>query len=385
MELSYILNHLGEERENYFNAVSPPVIASSNFCFSSVGDMREKLTRELETPFYTRGFNPTVGILRKKIAALEGTEDALVFASGSGAIAAAVMSVIKGGEHAVCVAKPYSWTNTLLSKYLAKYGVEVTFAEGETAEDFEKHIKPNTKLIYLESPNSLTFELQDISAICALAKKHGITTILDNSYNSPLNQQPHAMGVDIVVHSASKYLNGHSDIVAGVVASSKARIMKMLAEEYMTIGAIISPHDAWLMIRGLRTLELRVNRSSTSAQQIAEWLEQHPKVEKVNYPFLESNKNFALAQKQMKQGGGLISLRLKAENVAAVERFCDGLKAFLLATSWGGHESLCFPVCALTQSASFTNPLPFNLIRLYIGLEDPGFLQKDLEGAFSKM
>jgi cystathionine beta-lyase/cystathionine gamma-synthase len=385
MEISHILNHLGEERENYYNAVSPPIVLSSNFCFSSVGDMREKLTRELETPFYTRGFNPTVGILRQKIAALEGTEDALVFASGSGAIAAAVMSSIKGGEHAVCVAKPYSWTNTLLSKYLEKYGVEVTFAEGETAADFEKHIKPNTKLIYLESPNSLTFELQDISSICAMAKKRGITTILDNSYSSPINQQPHKMGVDIVVHSATKYINGHSDVVAGVVASSKERIMKMLAEEYMTIGAIIGAHDAWLMIRGLRTLELRVNRSSASAQQLAEWLEQHPKVEKVNYPFLKSNKQFALAQKQMKQGGGLISLQLKAENVAAVERFCDSLKTFLLATSWGGHESLCFPTCALGQSASFKNPLPFNLIRLYIGLEDPGYLKADLEGAFGEL
>ncbi|CAN5912740.1 bifunctional L-alanine/L-glutamate racemase [soil metagenome] len=385
MEISHILNHLGEERENYYNAVTPPMMLSSSFCFPSVSDMREKLTRELETPFYTRGFNPTVGILRQKIAALEGTEDALVFASGSAAVAAAVMSVLKGGEHAVCVAKPYSWTSMLLSKYLAKYGVEVTFAEGETAEDFEKHIQSNTKLIYLESPNSLTFELQDISAICAMAKVRGITTILDNSYNSPLNQQPSKMGVDIVVHSATKYLNGHSDVVAGVVASSKERIMKMLAEEYMTIGAIIGAHDAWLMIRGLRTLELRVNRSSSSAQQLAEWLEQHAKVEKVNYPFLKSNKNFLLAQKQMKQGGGLISIQLKAENVEAVERFCDSLKTFLLATSWGGHESLCFPVCALTQSASFKNPLPFNLLRLYIGLEDPGYLKADLEKAFEKM
>ncbi|MEO5644624.1 MAG: aminotransferase class I/II-fold pyridoxal phosphate-dependent enzyme [Bacteroidia bacterium] len=385
MDTSYILNHLGEERENYYNAVTPPMMLSSSFCFPSVSDMREKLTRELETPFYTRGFNPTVGILRQKIAALEGTEDALVFASGSAAVAAAVMSVLKGGEHAVCVTKPYSWTNMLLSKYLAKYGVEVTFAEGETAEDFEKSIQSNTKLIYLESPNSLTFELQDISAICAMAKARGITTILDNSYNSPLNQQPSKMGVDIVVHSATKYLNGHSDVVAGVVASSKERIMKMLAEEYMTIGAIIGAHDAWLMIRGLRTLELRVNRSSSSAQQLAEWLEQHPKVEKVNYPFLKSNKSFALAQKQMKQGGGLISIQLKAENVEAVERFCDSLKTFLLATSWGGHESLCFPVCALTQSTSFKNPLPFNLVRLYIGLEDPGYLKADLEKAFEKM
>ncbi len=382
MELSYILNHLGEERENYYNAVSPPLVLSSNFCFPSVGKMREELTRELETPFYSRGFNPTVNILRQKIAALEGSEDAMVFASGSGAVAAAVMSIVKNGDHVVCAAKPYSWTNTLLSKYLAKYGVEVSFADGEGANEFEKHIKENTKLIYLESPNSLTFELQDIEAICSLAKKKNIATILDNSYNSPLNQQPHKMGVDIVVHSATKYLNGHGDVIAGVVAASADRIKKMMAEEYMTLGAVISAHDAWLIIRGMRTLELRVNRSANSAQQIAEWLEQHPKVEKVYYPFLKSNKNFSLAQKQMKQGGGLVSILLKTDNVSSVEKFCDSLKSFLLATSWGGHESLCFPMCALTQSASFKNPLPFNMLRLYIGLEDPEFLKADLEKAF---
>lgn len=385
MDLSYILNHLGEDRENYYNAVSPPVILSSNFCFTSVADMRGKLIHELETPFYTRGYNPTVGILRKKIAALEGTEDALVFASGSGAIAAAVMSCINGGEHVVCIKKPYSWTRSLLSKYLKRYGVTVTFVDGETAEDFEKEILPNTKLIYLESPNSLTFELQDISAICAMAKNRGITTILDNSYNSPLNQQPHLLGVDIVVHSATKYLNGHSDVVAGIVASSKTRIMKMLSEEYMTVGAIIGAHDAWLLMRGLRTLELRVNRSSSSAQYIAEWLEYHPKVEKINYPFLKSNRNFELAKKQMKQGGGLISFQVKAKDIAAVEMFCDSLKTFLLATSWGGHESLCFPTCALIESASFKNPFPFNLIRLYIGLEDPNYLKADLEKALEQI
>ena len=387
MDLSYILNHLGEDRENYYNAVNPPVMLSSNFSFGSVAEMRERLTRELETPFYTRGYNPTVATLRQKIAALEGTEDALVFSSGSAAIAAAVMSAVKGGEHVVCVAKPYSWTGNLLSKYLDKYGVTVSFVEGETAEDFEKEVRPETKLIYLESPNSLTFELQDISAICEMAKRRGITTILDNSYSSPLNQQPHALGVDIVVHSATKYLNGHSDVVAGVAAASKERINKMMAEEYMTLGAIISAHDAWLMIRGLRTLELRVNRSSSSALQIAQWLETHPVIEKLNYPFLESNRNFQLAKKQMRQGGGLLSFQLKTKDVETVERFCDALNYFLLATSWGGHESLCFPMCALKGAESFRNKqsLPWNLVRLYIGLEDPAVLKADLEQAFGKM
>jgi cystathionine beta-lyase len=383
--ISWILNHLGEDRENYYNAVNPPMMLSSNFAFESVANMRKQLETELQVPFYTRGYNPTVAILRKKIAALEGSEDALVFSSGSAAVAAAVMSVVKAGDHVVCVQKPYSWTNTLISGYLSKYGVESTFVDASDENEVFKAVRENTRLIYLESPNSMTFEIQNISAITNYARDKRITTILDNSYNSPLNQQPMKMGVDIVVHSATKYLNGHSDVIAGVVAASSQRIEKMMAEEYMTLGAVVSAHDAWLIIRGMRTLELRVNRSSTSAQQIADWLELHPKIDKVYYPTLESNPQYQLAKQQMKQGGGLLTIQLKAKDVAEVEKFCDSLKCFLLATSWGGHESLILPVCALRASASLSSQLPWNMIRVYIGLEDPEMLKSDLEQALSKM
>lgn len=383
--ISWILNHLGEDRENYYNAVNPPMMLTSNFAFKSVGEMRKQLETELQVPFYTRGYNPTVAILRKKLAALEGTEDALVFSSGSAAVAAAVMSVVKSGDHVVCVQKPYSWTNTLISGYLSKYGVESTFVDASDESKVFKAVQENTRLIYLESPNSMTFEMQNISAITNYAKSSGITTILDNSYNSPLNQKPAAMGVDIVVHSATKYLNGHSDVIAGVVASTSARISKMMAEEYMTLGAVVSAHDAWLIIRGMRTLELRVNRSSTSAQQIAEWLEQNPKIEKVYYPTLKSNSQYDLAVQQMRQGGGLLTIQLKAKDVAQVESFCNALCCFLLATSWGGHESLILPVCALRASASLSSQLPWNMIRVYIGLEDTQLLIQDLEQALGKM
>lgn len=385
MDISYILNHLGEDRENYYHAVNPPMMLTTNFAFRNVAHMRSELEHELETPFYTRGYNPTVGILRQKLAALEGAEDALVFSSGSAAVAAAVMSVVKAGGHVVSAEKPYSWTRTLLGSYLAKYGVEVSYVSGPGAEAFEKALQPNTQLIYLESPNSLTFELQDIAAICRMAKSHGIPVAIDNSYNSPLNQSPLALGADLVIHSATKYLNGHSDVVAGVVAGSKARIAKMMAEEYMTLGAVVGAHDAWLMLRGLRTLELRVQRSAESAQKLAEFLATHPKVERVYYPWLKTNADFALAQQQMKRGGGLLSVLLKADEVKQVEAFCDALKRFLIATSWGGHESLCFPLCALKASASFTSPLPWNLVRLYVGLEDAELLKEDLAQALERV
>jgi cystathionine beta-lyase/cystathionine gamma-synthase len=385
MDISYIINHLGEEREEYYGAVAPPVFQTVNFCFKTVGEMREKLTRELETPFYTRGYNPTVAILRKKLAALEEAEDALVFSSGSAAVAAAIMSVVKSGDHIVCVQKPYSWTNALISKYLVKYGVSHTFVNGEEVINFEKAVEENTKLIYLESPNSLTYELQDIKAITTFARSKNITTIIDNSYNSPINQQPIKMGADMVVHSGTKYINGHSDVVAGVVCSTKERIMKMMAEEYMTIGSCISPHDAALILRGLRTLELRVNRSAETALKVCLFLENHPKIKQIYYPFSTNNPQLELAKKQMKQGGGLLTIVLNTEKVTAIEMFCDSLKRFLMATSWGGYESLVFPLCALAASKSFENPLPFNMIRLYIGLEDAELLIEDLRQALEKI
>jgi cystathionine beta-lyase/cystathionine gamma-synthase len=384
-DLSYILNQLGEERSEYYGAVAPPIVQSSNFASSRVSDFREKLKTELQLPFYTRGYNPTVAILRAKIAALEGAEDALVFGSGSAAVAAAVMSVAKRGDHVLCVAKPYSWTNTLLSKYLHKYGVETTFVDGGEVKDFSPHMKENTRLVYLESPNSMTFEIQDISGISALCKSKGIAMVVDNSYNSPLNQSPLAMGADLVVHSATKYLNGHSDAVAGVVCGSKERIMKMFEEEYMTLGAIISPHDAWLIIRGLRTLELRVNKSSENAHYLVEKLKGHPRIEKIYYPFGSSYPKWELAQKQMTQGGGLFSICLKAKDEEEIERFCDALKRFLIATSWGGYESLVFPLCALAKSKSFTSPLPWNMLRFYAGIENKEHLLEDMLSALEKM
>jgi cystathionine beta-lyase/cystathionine gamma-synthase len=380
-DLSYILNHLGEDREEYYGAVSPPVFQSVNFSSPTVEAFREKLKTELESPFYTRGFNPTVAILRKKLAALEGTEDCLVFSSGSAAVAAAVMSVVKAGDHVICVAKPYSWTNNLFTKYLSKYQVQTTFVDGEDPKAFEKSIKENTRLIYMESPNSLTFELQDIPAIAAIAQSRSITTILDNSYSSPINQMAKQLGADLIIHSATKYLNGHSDVIAGAVCGSRERIQKMMAEEYMTIGAVISPHDAWLMLRGLRTLELRVNKSAENARKVVSFLEKHARIETIYYPFTSKNRQKDLAEKQMEQGGGLFSIRLKAENVEEVERFVDRLKRFLIATSWGGYESLVFPLCALAASKSFDSPLPWNMIRFYVGIEDPDVLIEDLRQA----
>lgn len=381
-DLSKILNQIGEDRDAYYNAVSPPIFQTSNFCFKSVKELRNSLDKEYEIPFYTRGHNPTVGILRKKLAALEGTEDALVFASGCAAIAAAVMSTVKKGDHVICVKKPYSWTQKLFSNYLVDYGVETDMIDGTDLDNFRTAIRENTKLIYLETPNSVTFELQDLKAIAKLAREHQITTVCDNSYSTPLYQRPAELGIDLVVHSASKYIGGHSDLVGGVLCGSKERVNQIFGSEFMTIGGIISPNEAWLMIRGLRTLGIRLERSATTAEKVVSFLENHPKVERVLFPFSKTHPQKALARQQMKGCGGLFSFVLKAEDITSVEKFCDGLNLFLLACSWGGHESLIFPTCALFNSSNYRNSeLPWSLVRMYVGLEEPEELIADIEQA----
>jgi cystathionine beta-lyase/cystathionine gamma-synthase len=384
-DLSNILTHLGEDRDRGYDAVVPPIVQSGNFTYPTVAAMRAVVQQEMDKPLYTRGFNPTVGILRKKIAALEHAEDALVFSSGSAAIASAVLSFVKAGDHIVCVVKPYSWTKKLLVELLPRFGVEHTFVDGTDAENYRKAIKPNTTFFILESPNSLTFELQDIAAVARIAKEHAILTLCDNSFNSPLFQNPIDLGIDMVAHSATKYLNGHSDVVAGVLAGSHAHIRQVMQKEFMTLGACPSPHDAWLLMRGLRTLELRVDRSADNAEKIALFLEKHPKVERVHWPGLESHPQHTLAKRQMKRVAGLMSIELDAPDEAAVERFCDNLKTFLIAVSWGGYESLQWPVCALKGPSGYYTDLPFTMIRLYVGLEDPDLLIVDLDQALARI
>ena len=222
--LSEILNSLGENREQYYNSVSPVIAQTTNFSFATVAEMRQSLQTEFEQPFYTRGYNPTVAILREKIAALESTEDALVCSSGSAAIAIAVIGNVKEGDHIICVHKPYSWTTRLLNNLLARFNVTSTFIDGTNISNFENAMLPNTKMVFIESPNSITFEVQDIRAVAAFAKRNNLISVIDNSYSSPLFQQPATLGIDLIVHSATKYLNGHSDVVAGVICGSKKEL-----------------------------------------------------------------------------------------------------------------------------------------------------------------
>jgi cystathionine beta-lyase/cystathionine gamma-synthase len=379
MDLSYILNQLGEERSEYYNAVSPPVIQTSNFSFKTVAEMKEAFTDEKKYRLYTRGNNPTTEMLGKKIAALEGTEDCLVLSSGAAAISISVISQLKAGDHVVCVEHPYSWARHLFTEILPRFGITTTFIDGCKTANFVTAIKANTKMFYLESPTTMYMELQDIKAVCAIAKEYDIRTILDNSYCSPLGQQPAKYGVDLVIHSATKYINGHSDVIAGIICGSNEMIRKIYLSEYLNFGAISSPWNSWLMLRALRTLPLRIRQSSESGQKIVEFLAGHPKIEKVYYPHHPSHPQYELARKQMSIPMGMFSVELKTKDENAIAKFCESLKYFLMAVSWGGYESLIIPSCAFGEKST----LPINFIRFYIGLEETDVLIKDLEQALS--
>lgn len=386
MELSYILNEYAEERENYFNAVSPPIIQSSNFVFNTVEDMRKAFADEYSTYLYSRGKNPTVDILRKKLAALDAAEDCLVFNSGAAAIFAAVLANVKAGDHIVSVDKPYTWAQKMFNDILPRFGVTTTYINGRSIENFERAILPNTTVIYLESPNSWDYALQDLKAVAELANAENIVTIIDNSYCTPLFQRPIEFGIDISLQTATKYISGHSDTLGGVLSSNKIMIERIFNSEYMNIGSGIQPFNAWLLIRGLRTLPARLDRITASTNKVLAFLKQHPAVEEVIFPFDETFPQYELAKRQMKGACGLLTFIVKETKMSEIEKFCESLQHVFMAVSWGGHESLIIPKCSGIQPNEFdAGNREHRMLRLYVGLEDPDYLIKDLDQAFGKM
>ena len=386
MDISYIINELGEERDKYFNAVAPPIIQTSNFVFNTVDEMRSAFADEYSTYLYSRGLNPTVDILRKKLAALDAAEDCLVFNTGAAAIFASVLANVKAGDHIVSVNKPYTWAQKMFNKILPRFGITTTYIDGRDIENFERAILPNTSLIYLESPNSWDYALQDLKAVAELAKAEGIITICDNSYCTPIYQQPVALGIDLSLQSGTKYIGGHSDTLAGVLSGSSAMIEKIFNSEFMTIGSGIQPFNAWLLIRGLRTMPMRLKQITQTTTEIITYLKQHPKVESVIFPFDKDFPQLELAKQQMTGACGLLTFIIKADSVNEIEKFCESLSHIKMAVSWGGHESLIIPRCSgITRRHFDAGNREHRMLRLYVGLEESQYLINDLEKGFSYM
>jgi cystathionine beta-lyase/cystathionine gamma-synthase len=267
---------------------------------------------------------------------------------------------------------------------LPRFGVTTTYVDGTRIENFERAILPATSLIYLESPNSWDYKLQDLSAIAELARAEGIVTIIDNSYCTPLYQQPIGLGIDISMQTATKYIGGHSDTVGGVLTGSRERMKKIFESEYLNIGSGIQPFNAWLLIRGLRTLPARLERISRTTRQVVDYLKGHPRVESVLFPLDETFPQLALARRQMKGACGLLSFYVRAESRVEIVRFCERLRHIFMAVSWGGHESLILPKCAGLTAEEFDADNPeHRMLRLYTGLEDAAYIIDDLEQAFA--
>lgn len=381
-DLSYIINELGEDRENYFNAVSPPIIQTSNFVFKKVEDLSKAFEDEMGGYLYSRGLNPTVDILRKKLAALDGAEDCLVFNNGAAAIFAGIFANVKSGDHIVSVKAPYTWAQKMFDVILPRFGITTTYIDGTSIENWQNATQANTSFFYLESPNSWDFALQPIKEVTAFAKSKNITTLIDNSYCTPVYQNVIEMGVDMAMQTATKYIGGHSDTLGGVLSGTHAMMKKIFNSEYLNIGSGIQPFNAWLLIRGLRTLPARLDRITRTSQQVLQFLKQHPKVEGVIFPLDESFPQYSLAKQQMKGACGLMTIILKTKNSNSIVGFCETLKHIMMAVSWGGHESLVIPKCAGIPVPDFDGNNPeHRYVRLYVGLEEPQYLVADLEQA----
>ena len=386
MEISQIINELGEDRENYFNAVAPPIIQTSNFTFKKVEDLNQAFEDEMSGYLYSRGLNPTVEILRKKLAALDGAEDCLVFNSGAAAIFAGVLANVKAGDHIVSVGSPYTWAQRMFDVVLPRFEVMTTYIDGTKIENWEQATQANTTFYYLESPNSWYFALQDIRAVATLAKSKSITTLIDNSYCTPLHQDVIEMGIDLAMQTASKYISGHSDTLGGVLSGSYKMIKKIFNSEYLNIGSGIQPLNAWLLIRGLRTLPIRLERINQSTVQLVNYLKYHPRIESIIFPFDPSFPQYDLAKRQMKKAGGLVTFNLKTKKREEIVSFCESLKHFMMAVSWGGHESLILPKFAGLKAPEFDGENPeHRSVRMYVGLEEPDYLIADLGQALKKI
>lgn len=367
----------------YTGEVSPAIFQTSIFTHPNVAALRSAMEDEAKGLLYSRGNNPTVRLCEKKLAALEGGEDARLFASGVSAAAAAVLSHVKSGDHAICTSGAYGWSRYLFQDYLSRFGVEYDFCDGSDAAEFEPLIRKNTKLIFLESPSSMKFHLQDLGSIASLARSKGITTVIDNTWASPLYQNPLAFGIDLVIHSASKYISGHSDVVAGAVIGDAKRMDRIFKTELTATGGIVSPLQAWLILRGMRTLGVRLPQHSRNTAKVLDFFDQHPAIEKINYPLHRSHPQYELAKKQLKGGSGLLSFQLRDRKIESIERFVDALKIPRIGVSWGGYESLIFPAIAKLKQRSGTVDENTSLIRLHVGLEPPQSLIADLEQALA--
>ena len=373
MRAEEICTHYGEDPARFHGAVNTPIFQTSLFvdCEGNEGGLEGRYA-------YTRVSNPTTEVVEQKVAALEQGEAAKCFSSGMGAISAAMMHYIKEDSHVVATASIYGPARRFLSEYMKRFGIKVTCVSGTDPEELEAAVCEQTDLIYLESPSTYLFLVQNLERIAEIAKKHHAATVIDNTYATPIFQKPLTMGIDMVVHSASKYLGGHSDIIGGVVVGRREDVEQMAQNERELFGAVMSPFDSWLMLRGIRTLPVRMRQHMKNALEMAAYFQELDIVKEVIYPCWDTHPQYELAKRQMTGASGLMSVVFDLPG-EQIHRIVEALEFFYRGPSWGGYESLASPVGADLERDNET--MKKGLVRLHIGLEGADLLKEDFERA----
>lgn len=366
--------------ENRTRAVTSPIWQTTTFSADSSEHFAEIASAVRPAEFYTRYGNPTHKEAEATLVALEGGEAALLTSSGMGAIFTALMSALRAGDHVVAQTSHYAGAMTLFEEMPRRFGVEVTVVEQTRTEEFAEALRPNTRVVYAESPTNPLMKITDLRAVAELARALGVTTIVDNTFATPVNQRPLEFGFDCVVHSATKYLGGHSDLTAGCIVSTREFVERAWHFSLLA-GSILSPFDGWLLLRGLRTLAMRVERHNSNAMALARFLEGHARVERVHYPGLESHPQHALARAQMSGFTGMLSVELRG-GFEAAERLISNLRLATNAASLGGHETLIVHPAAMwrgymTAEQLRARGLSDALVRVSVGIEDERDLVQD--------
>lgn len=382
--------HKGYKTGKHQDSLSVPLYQTSTFAFDTAEQGERRFAGEETGGIYSRLGNPTVQVLEERIATMELGGGALAFGSGMAAVSTILVHLTKSGDHVLCTRGIYGCTFGLLKILNEKYNITHDLKALMTEEEVENAIKPNTTCIYIETPINPTMEIVDIELITKIAKKHGIPVVVDNTFSSPYLQNPIELGADFVLHSATKYINGHGDVIAGIlVGRDKEEMETIRGTVQKDFGGIISPFDAWLLIRGLKTLHIRMDRHSENASTVFDFLKAHPSVENIYYPFDKDNPQYDVAKKQMKAGGGLISFTIKG-GVKQAQKLMNELKLIKIAVSLGDAETLIQHPYTMTHSVvpekeRLEMGITDGLLRLSVGLENSSDIVEDLQQALSNM
>jgi len=378
--------HAGEGRQKYADSLTTPIVQTSTFTFKDSKEIEAYTKNSKERFEYGRYGNPTEKIAERRLADMGGAEDCVVFSSGMMAITTTILSLVHTGDHIVVTDDSYKKTLEFCKSYLKRFGIECTIVPFGDYEMLEASIKKNTRFIFSESPTNPYLNVFDLVLLKEIAERHNVMTMIDSTFATPLNQTPLDFGIDIVIHSATKYLAGHNDIMAGVVIGRRDLIEK-IRDLHKSMGGLIDPHCCYLLLRGLKTFPLRVKIQNESALKVARFLEGHPDVERVYYPFLESHRHYKIAKEQMTGGGGVVTFDMKGDMESA-KRFMDSLEMIYIAPSFGGVESLINHPATVSyydysREERYDLGVTDTLFRLAVGIEDVDDIIEDLDRAFS--